>query len=256
MSATISLVERKKFDDRQAHAVAGDVWWVGYKDASESCSHNPYLIIDGHEAMLINPGTRSDRHHQIILNKISALIAPSAIEHIVLLDHDPERCASLPLFEKMADRNVRVYAPAAVACSIKHYGCHHPVIALDAGDSIIMKSGRTITFYDTPKMTFAGSGMLHDQKSGTLFTGNIFNCPTDEWDLYAAATGWDDIKLYSRGCHGSGKAFHQTLNKIERLSPQRLCPHRGPIIEENIDKFIKSARDITFDEPGEADPQG
>ncbi len=246
MTATISLVERKKFDEKQVHAVAEDIWWVGYKDTSDQCSHNPYLLIDGHESVLINPGSRIEKHFDSVQQKIGSLVEVNSIEHIVLMHHDPERCASIGLFESICDRNVRIYAPSNVASSIKYYGCKHPVISLDAGDSIILKSGRTLTFYETPQLNFAGSGMLHDNKTGTLFTGNLFKCPTYDWDLYAKAEGWDNISVYYPNKIESRKAFHQVLNKIERLSPQRLCPHRGQIIEENIDKFLSAAREISF----------
>lgn len=247
MAATISLVERKQFDSRQVHAVAKDIWWVGFKDDKNSYSHNPYLLIDGHESLLINPGSRADKHYSLVKEKIESLIKTSEIEHIVVMHNDPERCASISLFEKLADRNVRIYAPADIAESIKYSGCHHPVIALDAGDSIIMKSGRTLTYYDTPQLNFAGSGMLFDKSSGTLFAGNMFKCPSDDWELYANAEGWDNIQMYHPDHVASKKAFHQMLNKIDRLSPQRICPHRGQIIEENIDKYLGAARDISFE---------
>lgn len=247
MAAMISLVERKKFDDRQVHTVAKDLWWVGFKDNQNTCSHNPYLLADGHESVLINPGSRAEKHFHLVRDKIASLVDTSSIEHIIVMHHDPERCASLSLFEKLSDRNVRIYAPANVARSIKYYGCHHPVISLDGGDSIIFKSGRTLTFYETPHLNLAGSGMIYDEKTGTLFTGNLFKCPSDDWELYAKADGWDNITLYHPDNIISRKAFHQTLNKIDRLSPLRICPHRGQIIEENIDKFLAAARDITFD---------
>jgi hypothetical protein len=57
-----SLVERKKYDDKQAHCVAEGVWWVGYRPTRGNSSHNPYLLIDSSEGVLINPGSRADDH--------------------------------------------------------------------------------------------------------------------------------------------------------------------------------------------------
>ncbi|MEZ5360711.1 MAG: hypothetical protein R3F48_17995 [Candidatus Zixiibacteriota bacterium] len=247
MTAMISLVERKKFDARQVYTVASNIWWVGFKDNENTCSHNPYLLVDGHESLLINPGSRADKHYQLVKEKIESITKTSEIEHIVVMHNDPERCASVSLFEKLADRNVRIYAPVDIAESIKFFGCNHPIIGLEGGDSIILKSGRTLTFYETPQLNFAGSGMLFDDTTGTLFSGNLFKCPSDDWELYAKAEGWNDIRLYHPDKIVSKKAFHQTLNKIDHLSPQRICPHRGQIIEENIDKFLTAAREISFE---------
>jgi flavorubredoxin len=239
-----SLVERKKFDDKKAHAITRDIWWVGFIDARAACSFNPYLLIDGNEVILINPGPRADAHHKLIHKKISSIINMKSIQHIVLLHDDPVRCAGAPLFESQADSNVRIYAPSRVADSIKYYGCKHPVIGLDGGDSIIMKSGRTINYYETPDLPCSGSGFLHDPVSGTIFSGTIFNCSSDDWNLYASSDNWDNKSVSPAYEIKSKKAFHKALNKIERLSPERICPQKGPIIEEDIDKYIETARNL------------
>jgi two-component system cell cycle response regulator len=243
---SISLVERKKFDNQKAHAVAPNIWWVGHLDKAANRSHNPYLLIDGQEAILINPGSRAQESHKIIKNKISSLINPKLIQHIVLLHNDPTRCAATPLFERIADANVRVYAPSRSVDSIRHYGCKHPVIGLDGGDSIILKSGKSLTYYETPNLECAGSGFLHDEQSGTIFSGHLFCFPGDEGNLYTSSENWEGITILPVEGICSKKAFHQALNKIERLSPERICPHQGPILEEDIDKYIAFAREMEF----------
>lgn len=243
---SISLVERKKIDNQKAFAVAPKIWWVGHLDKAENCSHNPYLLLDGDEGVLINPGSRQESSHKIIKEKISSLISPKLIQHIVLLHNDPTRCAATPLFESIADANVRVYAPSRSVESIRHYGCKHPVIGLDGGDSIILKSGKILTYYETPNLECAGSGFLHDEHSATIFSGHLFCFPGDEGNLYASSENWEGITPAPVQGICSKKAFHQALNKIERLSPERICPHQGPILEEDIDKYIAFAREMEF----------
>ncbi|MEE9442641.1 MAG: hypothetical protein V3V99_08225 [candidate division Zixibacteria bacterium] len=243
---SIALVERKKFDDQKAHTVAPNIWWVGHFDKATNRSHNPYLLMDGREGVLINPGSRAEQSHRIIKSKVTSVINPELIQHIVLLHNDPSRCAATPLFEGICDSNVRIYAPSRTVDSIRHYGCRHPVIGLDGGDSIILKSGRNLTYYETPNLECAGSGFLHDAESGTIFSGNLFYIPGDEWNLYAGSESREGITPAPTQGICSKKAFHQALNKIERLSPERICPHQGPILEEDIDKYIAFAREIEF----------
>jgi len=241
---TFSLVERKKYDASKAHGVTEGIWWVGFFEGDFNGAFNPYLLIDGSEAVLINPGSMADTHCNQVVKKIESIIAPACIGHIVVLHNDPDRCAALPHFEMMADRNVRIYAPRPVMQSVKYCGCKNPVIGLDDGDSIIMKSGRIIDYYDTPNLAFSGSGMLHDKKTGTVFIGNLFHCGCDQEELFAPGNSWDSLQAASSGENCSKKAFLEALNKIERLSPERICFHRGPIIEENVDKFIEAARKL------------
>jgi flavorubredoxin len=243
-SVPTTLVERKKYDGNQAHQMTEGIWWVGYVDPSIDSSHNPFLLIDGDEAVLINPGSRADEHWRTVRDKVTSLIDPKHIQHIVIMHHDPDRCASLPLFEKLADRNVRIYAPSTAAKSITYYGCKNPVVGLDEGDSIILRSGRTLDYYDTPGLPGACLGLLHDSKTATVFLGNLFGCLNEDWNLFAGPRGWETLLPFKASEVGSKKAHLQALNKVERLSPDLICPQCGQIIEDDIDRYIAAARDL------------
>ena len=244
-TAPPSLVERKKFDNKQAHQLTAGIWWVGYVDDNSGRSNNPYLLVDNDEAVLINPGSGADEQFRLVRDKVAGIIDPSQINHIVVGHHDPARCAALPHFEKQAGRDVRIYAPSAAVEEVACYGCKTPVIGLDGGDSIILKSGRTIDFFATPNLPLAGSGILYDQTTDTVFAGNIFGCPGDDWNLFAAPGAWESLTSCINEGWGSKKAVLHALNKIERLSPERICPQRGPVIEDMIEKYIEAARRLS-----------
>lgn len=241
-SSLPSLVERKQYDDKRAHQIAEGVWWVGYRPAGHHSSHNPVLLIDGGEAVLINPGSRADDHHRRVKEKVVSLIEPKKIRHIVILHESPDWCASLPLFEKLAGRDVKLYAPPAAVQAIAFYGCKSSVITLNEGEGIILGSGRTLDYFDLPGLHPAGYGFLHDPKTGTIFSGNILGYPAGEWNLYAPSDGWESLTPCETKPTWSKKAHLRALNKIERLSPERLCPQDGPIFEDDIDKYIEAAR--------------
>jgi flavorubredoxin len=245
-SVPSSLVERKKYDGKQAHQITRDIWWIGYIDSRVQCSHNPFLLMDGDEAVLINPGSRADEHFRTVRNKVTSLIDPDQIKHIVILHHDPERCASLPLFEKLAHSNVKIYAPAQAVTSIAYYGSKKPIIALDNGDSVILNSGRTIDYVATPGLPTIGWGILHDSNTSTAFAGNIIGRLAEDWNLFASSQGWEALLPLTPQGPVSKKAHLVALNKMERLSPERICPHCGPIIEDDIDKYISAARELDF----------
>ncbi len=238
-----SLVERKKYDEKVAHQIARNIWWIGYIDSRIECSHNPFLFFDEEEAILINPGSRADEHFGTVRKKVESLIDPKQIQHIIILHNDPDRCASLPLFEKMADRHVKIYAPSQAVRSLAYYGCKNPVVGLNEGDSVILRSGRSFEYFETPGLPTAGMGMLFDSKTATLFSGNLIGTLNDEWKLFAAANGWRSLVPIKARESGSRKAHLKALNKIERLSPDRICPQCGPIIDDEIDKYLSSARE-------------
>ncbi len=241
-SVSSSLVERKRYDHNRAYCIAEGIWWIGFLPAECINSHNTYLLIDGTEGVLINPGSRADAHCRRVKDKILSLIDPRKIQHIILLHHRPDWCASLPVFEKLVDRNVKIYAPSSAAESVGHYGCKNPVIVLDEGDSIILRSGRSIDYYETPDLHGAGLGFLHDTRTGTIFSGNLFGYPEVEWNLYAPSDGWNHLVPFDIRPRWSKKAHLCSLNKIERLSTERICPQCGPILEDDIDKYLDAAR--------------
>lgn len=243
----ISLVERKNFDDKLAHQVAPGVWWVGYLDADQHHSHNPFLIVDKDDAVLINPGSRAEEHYRLVRDKIASIIPSEQIQHIVVLHNDPERCASLPLFAKLASRDVRLYSPSRLSRSVKHYGCRNGLIGLEDGDSILFDSGRTLDYHDLPNLPCAGSGLLFDGKTHSLFIGSLMDCFSDGWNLFAAPESWERHPAPRSEEKCSRKGLLGTLNKIERLAPERICSHTGPIIEEEIDKFLAAVRDRAAD---------
>lgn len=245
-ATSFSLVERRKFEVDSAHQIAPDIWWIGFLEPETGEAHNPFLIIDNDEALLLNPGTAKESCRRLIEKKIASITTLSKINHIVLLHNDPERCASVAHFEKVANRNVKIYAPADVSDAVQHYGCKTPIISLDGGDGIIFGSGRTIDYYSTPNISSAGSGIIHDQASGTVFCGSLFGESSEQWNLFASSEAWQNIskRKFSEGC--SKKAFLKAINKIEKLSPERICPHKGPIIEEEIVQYLNSAREMDF----------
>ena len=238
-----SLVERKEYDERKSHQVAEGIWWIGFRDRQSKESHNPYLIVEGNEAALINPGSYAREHHQIVLEKLTAIIDPAQIQHIIVQHHDPQWCAATPHFEKLADRHVRIYAPSAIVKCLQCYGCKNVIIALDEGDSIIMGSGRAITYHDTPDLPLSGSGFFYDFLTGTVFSGDILRCALDQWRLFAPA-GHGTFLSPDGEKRASKKAFLHALNKMERLSLQRICPQYGPIMEDDLEEPLAALRKI------------
>jgi len=241
-SVSISLVERRSYNNKDAHNIAEGVWWTGYADEDNGRAYNTFLLIDNQEAVLINPGSRNEKTHKAIKSKITSKINLKQIRHIIISHSDPDISAAAPLFEKTADRNVQVYTPAEMAESVHHYGGRNPIIGLRNGDSVILKSGRTIDFHETPQMGKIGPGFFYDSYTGTVFVGNIFGCFQPPWNLFAPHKGYENITPCYEDSKISRKSLIQAINKIEKLSPRRVCLQNGPIIEDDIDQYFNAVR--------------
>ena len=57
------------------------IYWIGMPD-EDAFRCNTYLIVDGDEALLIDPG--SILHYEYVLQRVGNIIAPSKIKGMVL----------------------------------------------------------------------------------------------------------------------------------------------------------------------------
>lgn len=84
MSTTASPVE-----------IASGIYWVGVNIAESGLHRNPYLIIAGDEAALVDPGSPLDFPY--VLQSVTSLVSLDKIRYIILQHQDPDLCASTPL---------------------------------------------------------------------------------------------------------------------------------------------------------------
>ena len=73
------------------------IYWVGADLQYEGLQCNPYLIIDGDEAALIDPGSVLD--FEYVFKNVTDLIPLEKLKYVILHHEDPDLCSSVPLFE-------------------------------------------------------------------------------------------------------------------------------------------------------------
>lgn len=80
--------------------IADGVYWVGFFDKQTGLHCNPYLIVDGNEAIVIDGGSRPD-FATVMMKILQTGISPNQIQGLVYQHYDPDLCGSLPNFEDM-----------------------------------------------------------------------------------------------------------------------------------------------------------
>jgi len=78
--------------------IAEEVYWVGYVDRKRNLHCNPYLVVDGNEAVLIDGGSRPE-FSIVMLKILQTGIQPKNILRLIYQHYDPDLCGSLPNFE-------------------------------------------------------------------------------------------------------------------------------------------------------------
>jgi len=84
------------------HEIAQNIFWVGIKNENGILQCNPYLLTDGDEAVLFDPGSVLD--YDGVIRNIKEIIPLKKIKYVVIHHQDPDLCSAIPLFEKEGAR--------------------------------------------------------------------------------------------------------------------------------------------------------
>lgn len=226
--------------------IAENVFWVGYNVKEAYFRTNPYLIVDGEEAVLIDPGSETD--FDFILAKIKKAADIKKIRHIILQHQDPDLCGSAKNFQETVP-GMQVYAPARSSVLVRFYGINS-IMPVKSGDFLKLKSGRTFRFFMTPYCHSPGAMMTYDEKSRILFTSDIFGAFNTNWELYADMSGdkthLESVKRFMEPYMASKEAMENAIGIMEKLDIRMICPQHGSIIRKYIKKWIGRLKDMDY----------
>lgn len=237
--------------------IAEGIYWVGFYDRESGLHCNPYLIIDGDEAVLLDGGSRPD-FPTVMMKVLQTGIPPSAISALIYHHYDPDLCGSIPNLEDIINnKNLRIISDKENNIFIRHYYVTAPLLSLEAVNfKFIFKSGRELLFVKTPYAHSAGSFITLDTKSGVLFSSDLFGTYRVEWELFAkltdtckACTDYDNcpakikkddcplsgIIRFHKTIMTSGKSLRYALNRIRALSFSLVAPQHGSVITNSAD---------------------
>lgn len=237
------------YDTQNAVEVADGIFHLGVEDKSHSFANIPYLVIDGDEAVLIDPGSARPDFFAVVLKKVHRVVDPRKIKHMVVQHQDPDLCAALPLFEKIVAPDVKIWAPLEAQVLVQHYGCARSILPLDDGDSLAFGQGRTLVFAAIPYCHFIGTVVTYDVKTKTLFSSDAFGGFTGRNNLYADDDYPTQLSTFLGQYLGSKRALTYAIMRLEALAKSHgldlICPQHGCIIsKEKIPMYIQAAYNL------------
>jgi flavorubredoxin len=230
-------------DYNKAVEIAPGVFWVGYNFDDLYFHTNAYVIVDGREAVLIDPGSMVD--FDKVLAKVKTVCPIKNVKHIVLQHQDPDLCSSTVAFEKLSDLDV--YMEERTSVFARFYGITSFVnLVREDGDSLEFGNGRRLEFYTTPYCHSPGAMATYDRKSGTMFTSDIFGAFNRHWELYADMYPESEhvraVKSFMQPYMASKEAVMNFISKFEKLGIKSLAPQHGSIIRKDVGKWLDMAK--------------
>ncbi|MEA5068340.1 MAG: MBL fold metallo-hydrolase [Christensenellaceae bacterium] len=243
-------MDGQTLNDQECIEIADQVYWVGFADAQTGLHCNPYLIIDGDEAVLIDSGSRDD-FGTVMLKILRTGINPGQIKRLIYQHYDPDLCGNLPHMEAMINiPDIRVISHYENNLFINYYSQKSPKDCIEAlGGRFAFSSGRALQFIRTPYAHTPGSFVTYDAKTGVLFSSDLFGGYDYGWSLYAQIESicercqpHDPCPVTGGRCQLAGMldfhrrvmpstvALRHALSLIEGLDIRMIAPQHGSIL--------------------------
>ena len=122
--------------------IANGIYWVGGSGQDGGLHCNPYLLVDGEEAVLIDPGSVLD--FEYVFENVCSIVPLEKIKYVVLHHQDPDFCASVPLFEQKGAQ-FTIATHWRTQTLVKYYGIKSPYYIVNEHDyALTLGSGRVL----------------------------------------------------------------------------------------------------------------
>ena len=218
--------------------LAEDVYWVGAYIPEDQFQCHVYLIKNGEESIIIDPGSRIT--YEITKRKIEQLIDLKDIKYIVCHHQDPDivGCVDQLLSDIGNDRERFLITHWRAWALLKHCNWDIKLYEVEKNGWRLKTGNRLLRFIFTPYLHFPGAFCTYDCKTKTLFSSDIFGGFTPEFELFAksAENYFEKLKPFHEHYMPNNAFLTHSLDNIENYELNLIAPQHGSIIKK---EFIK-----------------
>ena len=217
----------------RAIKIAPNTYWIGFYDKKADFHCNPYLVVVGGEAILIDPG--SIPHFPIIARKASSVIEFNKIRYIIIHHQDPDLASNIAVFEKLINRkNLKVITTERASLLTNYYGFETPYRFVEEGP--LLFHGRIFKFIKTPYLHSPGAFATYDVKNKILFSSDIFGAVSSNWNIFAGKNYPVKMYQFHHNFMPPGNIMERQMVEFEKLDLNLIAPQHGSVIRK---EFIK-----------------
>ena len=216
-----------------------DIYWLGINDET-AFRCNAYLIRDGDEFIILDPGSRS--FFEQVKERVRQITDPKNVTAMILCHQDPDIAASMIDWIDF-NPEITIISSARTNVLLPHYGRDDYKFydIVEDGD-YTFKSGRKLQFIEAPFLHFPGAFTTYDIASSMLFSGDIWAALDIDWKLLV-----DDFEehqmnmdLFHVDYMASNIAARGYVRRLDGIDIKTILPQHGSIIPE---EFITEALD-------------
>ncbi|MDX8403729.1 MAG: MBL fold metallo-hydrolase [Mariprofundaceae bacterium] len=220
--------------DDEGHAV----YWLGINEPT-AFRTNTYLIHDGDEAILVDPGHRA--FFQRVKDRVAQVLPPEHVTGLILCHQDPDVAASMTDWLEI-NPGMKIYTTPRTQILIQHYG-RSDYLYVDVEDKaeLVLPSGACLKFIPAPFLHFPGAFTTYDATAHGLFTGDVFSSLGVGVRLWAEdfTELRGNMRLFHTEYMASNIATRGFTRQLDGLDIEILLPQHGCLIgSENVHPAI------------------
>ena len=230
--------DTRHVDPNKPCKLTENIWWVGsYLEGDEFQCHS-YLIENGTDSILLDPGSMLTFPNT--LKKIEEITPFSNIRYFVAHHQDPDITGALGLIDRMVSRDdARILSHWRAIALLKHLDLRMPMECVEKMGWKLKAGERELEFIFTPYLHFPGAFCSFDRKSGSLFSSDLAGGFTKEFSLFATDHSYlESIRLFHEHYMPSREILGFAVDKFLKLPLERILPQHGSVIEKEMIPFI------------------
>ena len=205
------------------------VYWLGTAGRT-AFRCNTYLIVDGEEGMLVDPGA-CFAFDEVRKNLLEVLPL-NHLRGMILSHQDPDVAASLSTWLDLKP-DLRVFATPRTHVLLPHY-CHGGYRAVDVEkeDRYVFASGRILRFLPAPFLHFPGALATLDQAAGYLFSGDVWAALDMDWQLLVTDFSYhiEKMDLFHKDYMAGNRAARGFALSLDPAMLNGILPQHGSLI--------------------------
>ncbi|NOZ13069.1 MAG: diguanylate cyclase [Acidobacteria bacterium] len=222
-------------DTSKSVRLAENIYWVGNEIPDDQFQCHVYLIVNGEESVLIDPGSRITWPET--RKKIMEHIPLESIKYLICHHQDPDITGAVDFLLREAPRQDRIIiCHWRTEALLVHYDWHLPFYRPeDHGWKLKLAGGRELRFLFLPYLHFPGAICTFDERSGILFSSDVFGAFTETFRLFAENESYfEQMKPFHEHYMPGSEILNHGIREIEKYPVEIIAPQHGSIIRENL----------------------
>ncbi|MFZ2781071.1 MAG: response regulator [Rectinemataceae bacterium] len=223
-------------------ALGKGYYWVGSRALADNLQCNPYLLVEGDEAVVFDPGSTLDASE--VMHNIATIVPLEKVRYVVLHHQDPDLASAVPVMEA-AGMKFTVVTHWRTWSLVRYYGVKSPVYLVDEhGYSLGLAGGRRLQFIPTPYLHFPGAVATYDKGAKYLLSSDLFGAFAARWSLYADDGYLEGMKAFHEHYMPSNDILRPVMEFFLGLDIDMILPQHGSIIAKDVRRHILALRDL------------